>query len=91
MDAGSFNAFTSPNLPPLANAEVDIKSDYSSANIYTVLIVPFLLNENISLPPNIKMCSIILLPFTASLCTSCSFQCSYNEAFNIQKRTKVMP
>ncbi|XP_050989141.1 60 kDa lysophospholipase isoform X3 [Labeo rohita] len=25
VDAGSFNAFTSPNLPPLANAEVDIK------------------------------------------------------------------
>lgn len=26
VDAGSFNAFSSPNLPPLANAEVDIKS-----------------------------------------------------------------
>ncbi|XP_027743280.1 60 kDa lysophospholipase [Empidonax traillii] len=26
VDAGSFNAFSSPNLPPLANAEVDITS-----------------------------------------------------------------
>lgn len=26
VDAGSFNAFFSPNLPPLANAEVDITS-----------------------------------------------------------------
>ncbi|MGH0126856.1 UNVERIFIED_CONTAM: hypothetical protein FKN15_018025 [Acipenser sinensis] len=34
VDAGSFNAFSSPNLPPLANAEVDIKS---KAN----LIIPF--------------------------------------------------
>ena len=27
VDAGSFNAFNSPNLAPLANAEVDIKSN----------------------------------------------------------------
>lgn len=26
VDAGSFNAFSSPNLPPLATAEVDITS-----------------------------------------------------------------
>lgn len=26
VDAASFNAFSSPNLPPLANAEVDITS-----------------------------------------------------------------
>ncbi|XP_015273287.1 PREDICTED: 60 kDa lysophospholipase-like isoform X2 [Gekko japonicus] len=28
VDAGSFDAFSSPNLPPLANAEVDIKIDW---------------------------------------------------------------
>lgn len=27
VDAGSFNAFSSPNLPPLATAEVDIASE----------------------------------------------------------------
>lgn len=27
VDAGSFDAFNSPNLAPLANAEVDIKSN----------------------------------------------------------------
>ncbi|KAJ7345224.1 hypothetical protein JRQ81_001174 [Phrynocephalus forsythii] len=28
VDTGSFDAFSSPNLPPLANAEVDIKIDW---------------------------------------------------------------
>lgn len=34
VDSESFKAFASPNLPPLANAEVDINSNSSSSNIY---------------------------------------------------------
>ncbi|KAM4724089.1 60 kDa lysophospholipase [Anableps anableps] len=30
LDAGSFNAFSSPNLPPLATAEVDIKINWDT-------------------------------------------------------------
>ncbi|KAJ8288905.1 hypothetical protein COCON_G00015640 [Conger conger] len=30
VDSGSFNAFCSPNLPPLANAEVDIKINWDT-------------------------------------------------------------
>lgn len=37
VDAGSFNAFSSPNLPPLATAEVDIRSKpvmYSNGPVF---------------------------------------------------------
>ena len=35
MDAGSYNAFCSPNLAPLANAEVDITSKQTALWILT--------------------------------------------------------
>ncbi|XP_073682697.1 60 kDa lysophospholipase-like [Garra rufa] len=34
VDSESFKAFASPNLPPLASSEIDIKSNSSSSNIY---------------------------------------------------------
>ncbi|XP_052001001.1 60 kDa lysophospholipase isoform X1 [Xyrauchen texanus] len=52
VDAGSFNAFASPNLPPLANAEVDIKINWDTvwrANTTTKFTVNTQLNRNVGL------------------------------------------
>ncbi|XP_056101503.1 60 kDa lysophospholipase isoform X1 [Rhinichthys klamathensis goyatoka] len=52
VDAGSFNAFTSPNLLPLANAEVDIKINWDTvwrANTTTKFTVSTQLNRNVGL------------------------------------------
>ncbi|XP_051502584.1 60 kDa lysophospholipase-like isoform X3 [Myxocyprinus asiaticus] len=52
VDAGSFNAFSSPNLPPLANAEVDIKINWDTvwrANTTTKFTVNTQLNRNVGL------------------------------------------
>ncbi|XP_052009728.1 60 kDa lysophospholipase-like isoform X2 [Xyrauchen texanus] len=52
VDAGSFNAFNSPNLPPLANAAVDIKINWDTvwrANTTTKFTVNTQLNRNVGL------------------------------------------
>ncbi|KAI2654545.1 L-asparaginase [Labeo rohita] len=52
VDAGSFNAFTSPNLPPLANAEVDIKINWDTvwrANTTAKFTVNTQMNRNVGL------------------------------------------
>ncbi|XP_059376715.1 60 kDa lysophospholipase isoform X2 [Carassius carassius] len=52
VDAGSFNAFTSPNLPPLANAEVDIKINWDTvwrANTTSKFTVNTQMNRNVGL------------------------------------------
>ncbi|XP_056623523.1 60 kDa lysophospholipase isoform X3 [Triplophysa dalaica] len=52
VDAGSFNAFSSPNLPPLANAEVDIKINWDTvwrANTTTKFTVSTEMNRNVGL------------------------------------------
>uniref|UniRef100_A0A8C9TCQ0 asparaginase n=1 Tax=Scleropages formosus TaxID=113540 RepID=A0A8C9TCQ0_SCLFO len=52
VDSGSFNAFTSPNLPPLANAEVDIKINWDTvwrANTTAKFLVHTHMNRNVGL------------------------------------------
>ncbi|MGH0154922.1 UNVERIFIED_CONTAM: hypothetical protein FKN15_028614 [Acipenser sinensis] len=52
VDAGSFNAFSSPNLPPLANAEVDIKINWDTvwrANTTKKFLVQTNMNRNVGL------------------------------------------
>ncbi|CAL8286670.1 unnamed protein product [Lota lota] len=52
VDAGSFNAFASPNLPPLANMEVDITIDWDTvwrANTTAKFHVSTELNRNVGL------------------------------------------
>uniref|UniRef100_A0A672NF95 asparaginase n=1 Tax=Sinocyclocheilus grahami TaxID=75366 RepID=A0A672NF95_SINGR len=52
VDAASFNAFTSPNLPPLANAEVDIKINWDTvwrANTTAKFTVNTQMNRNVGL------------------------------------------
>ncbi|NP_001096091.1 60 kDa lysophospholipase [Danio rerio] len=52
VDAGSFNAFNSPNLPPLANAEVDIKINWDTvwrANTTAKFTVNTQMNRNVGL------------------------------------------
>ncbi|KAG7277896.1 hypothetical protein CRUP_036296 [Coryphaenoides rupestris] len=52
IDAGSFNAFASPNLPPLATMEVDIKINWDTvwrANTTTKFHVSTELNHNVGL------------------------------------------
>ncbi|XP_041132455.1 60 kDa lysophospholipase-like isoform X2 [Polyodon spathula] len=52
VDSGSFNAFSSPNLPPLANAEVDIKVNWDSvwrANTTKKFLVQTNMNRNVGL------------------------------------------
>ncbi|XP_051723639.1 60 kDa lysophospholipase isoform X3 [Ctenopharyngodon idella] len=52
VDAGSFDAFTSPNLPPLANAEVDIKINWDTvwrANTTAKFTVQTQMNRNVGL------------------------------------------
>ncbi|XP_028251857.1 60 kDa lysophospholipase isoform X2 [Parambassis ranga] len=52
VDAGSFNAFSSPNLPPLATAEVDIAINWDTvwrANTTTKFQVSTELNRNVGL------------------------------------------
>ncbi|XP_069590463.1 60 kDa lysophospholipase isoform X2 [Ranitomeya imitator] len=52
VDAGSFNAFTSPNLPPLANAEVDITINWETvwrANTTKKFHVHTDMNRNVGL------------------------------------------
>ncbi|XP_048047721.1 60 kDa lysophospholipase isoform X2 [Megalobrama amblycephala] len=52
VDAGSFNAFNSPNLPPLANAEVDIKINWDTvwrANTTAKFTVQTQMNRNVGL------------------------------------------
>lgn len=52
VDAGSFNAFTSPNLPPLATAEVDFKINWDTvwrANTTAKFQVRTELNRNVGL------------------------------------------
>uniref|UniRef100_A0A667XC55 asparaginase n=1 Tax=Myripristis murdjan TaxID=586833 RepID=A0A667XC55_9TELE len=52
VDAGSFNAFNSPNLPPLANAEVDITINWDTvwrANTTAKFRVSTELNRNVGL------------------------------------------
>ncbi|KAI4889196.1 hypothetical protein NFI96_012972 [Prochilodus magdalenae] len=52
IDAGSFNAFTSPNLAPLANAEVDIKINWDTvwrANTAAKFRINTEMNRNVGL------------------------------------------
>ncbi|XP_027588690.1 60 kDa lysophospholipase isoform X1 [Pipra filicauda] len=52
VDAGSFNAFSSPNLPPLANAEVDITINWETvwrANTTKKFRVHTNMNRNVGL------------------------------------------
>ncbi|XP_076604578.1 60 kDa lysophospholipase isoform X3 [Chaetodon auriga] len=52
VDAGSFNAFSSPNLPPLATAEVDIKINWDTVwrpNTTAKFQVSTKLNRNVGL------------------------------------------
>ncbi|XP_030575327.1 60 kDa lysophospholipase isoform X2 [Archocentrus centrarchus] len=52
VDAGSFNAFSSPNLPPLASAEVDITINWDTvwrANTTSKFQVKTELNRNVGL------------------------------------------
>ncbi|TRY82094.1 hypothetical protein DNTS_014923 [Danionella cerebrum] len=52
VDAGSFNAFNSPNLPPLANAEVDIKINWDTvwrANTTAKFTINTQMNRNVGL------------------------------------------
>ncbi|XP_035275595.1 60 kDa lysophospholipase isoform X3 [Anguilla rostrata] len=52
VDSGSFNAFASPNLPPLANAEVDIKINWDTvwrANTTAKFQVHTQMNRNVGL------------------------------------------
>ncbi|XP_042725475.1 60 kDa lysophospholipase [Lagopus leucura] len=52
VDAGSFNAFSSPNLPPLANAEVDITINWETvwrANTKKKFRVHTNMNRNVAL------------------------------------------
>ncbi|KAG8449312.1 hypothetical protein GDO86_016095 [Hymenochirus boettgeri] len=52
VDAGSFNAFSSPNLPPLANAEVDITINWETvwrANTTKKFHVHTDMNRNVGL------------------------------------------
>ncbi|XP_076833776.1 60 kDa lysophospholipase isoform X3 [Brachyhypopomus gauderio] len=52
VDAGSFNAFSSPNLAPLANAEVDIKINWDTvwrANTTAKFHVNTQMNRNVGL------------------------------------------
>ncbi|XP_028854304.1 60 kDa lysophospholipase isoform X4 [Denticeps clupeoides] len=52
VDAGSFNAFSSPNLAPLANAEVDIKINWDTvwrANTTAKFTVSTEMNRNVGL------------------------------------------
>ncbi|XP_041120975.1 60 kDa lysophospholipase-like isoform X2 [Polyodon spathula] len=52
VDAGSFNAFSSPNLPPLANAEVDIKINWDTvwrASTTKKFLVQTNMNRNVGL------------------------------------------
>ncbi|KAG9336555.1 hypothetical protein JZ751_002902 [Albula glossodonta] len=52
VDSGSFNAFASPNLPPLANAEVDIKINWDTvwrANTTAKFVVHPEMNRNVGL------------------------------------------
>ncbi|XP_017555265.1 60 kDa lysophospholipase isoform X1 [Pygocentrus nattereri] len=52
VDAGSFNAFNSPNLAPLANAEVDIKINWDTvwrANTTAKFRVNTQMNRNVGL------------------------------------------
>ncbi|XP_039597361.1 60 kDa lysophospholipase [Polypterus senegalus] len=52
VDAGSFNAFSSPNLAPLANAEVDIKINWDTvwrANTTKKFLVHINMNRNVGL------------------------------------------
>ncbi|XP_036398646.1 60 kDa lysophospholipase isoform X2 [Megalops cyprinoides] len=52
VDSGSFNAFSSPNLPPLANAEVDIKINWDTvwrANTTAKFLVHTQMNRNVGL------------------------------------------
>ncbi|XP_051476670.1 60 kDa lysophospholipase isoform X3 [Apus apus] len=52
VDAGSFNAFSSPNLPPLANAEVDITINWETvwrANTKKKFQVHTNMNRNVGL------------------------------------------
>ncbi|KAG6929724.1 asparaginase [Chelydra serpentina] len=52
VDAGSFNAFSSPNLPPLANAEVDITINWETvwrANTTKKFKVHTNMNRNVGL------------------------------------------
>ncbi|CAI5696627.1 unnamed protein product [Oreochromis niloticus] len=52
VDAGSFNAFSSPNLPPLATAEVDISINWDTvwrANTTAKFQVKTELNRNVGL------------------------------------------
>uniref|UniRef100_A0A7N6C4U5 asparaginase n=1 Tax=Anabas testudineus TaxID=64144 RepID=A0A7N6C4U5_ANATE len=52
VDAGSFNAFSSPNLPPLATAEVDIRINWDTvwrANTTAKFQVSTELNRNVGL------------------------------------------
>ncbi|XP_043118375.1 60 kDa lysophospholipase isoform X2 [Puntigrus tetrazona] len=52
VDAESFKAFTSPNLPPLANAEVDIKINWDTvwrANTTSRFTVNTQMNRNVGL------------------------------------------
>ncbi|XP_062974185.1 60 kDa lysophospholipase [Elgaria multicarinata webbii] len=52
VDTGSFDAFSSPNLPPLANAEVDIRIDWGivwRANTTKKFTVQTDMNRNVGL------------------------------------------
>ncbi|KAL7992703.1 hypothetical protein Chor_016959 [Crotalus horridus] len=52
MDAGSFSAFSSPNLPPLANAEVDIIINWETiwrANTMKKFEIHMNMNSNVGL------------------------------------------
>ncbi|KAM4663806.1 60 kDa lysophospholipase [Discoglossus pictus] len=52
VDAGSFNAFSSPNLPPLANAEVDVTINWETvwrANTIKKFLVHTDMNRNVGL------------------------------------------
>ncbi|XP_048830707.1 60 kDa lysophospholipase [Brienomyrus brachyistius] len=52
VDSGSFNAFSSPNLPPLANAEVDVKINWDMvwwANTTSKFQVQTVMNRNVGL------------------------------------------
>uniref|UniRef100_A0A3B1IV50 asparaginase n=1 Tax=Astyanax mexicanus TaxID=7994 RepID=A0A3B1IV50_ASTMX len=52
VDAGSFNAFSSPNLPALANAEVDIKINWDTvwrANTTVKFRINTQMNRNVGL------------------------------------------
>lgn len=52
VDSGSFNAFTSPNLPPLVNAEVDMQINWDAiwrANTTKKFLIETNMNRNVGL------------------------------------------